>query len=183
LYGTYAYVAPQVFRVSNTGIAFGTTGQWWLSRKVALQGTGLVGFGYGGAGVIHGAGIATAGPSGDGQRDFHYGVTPQGLVALRVIFDDRFSIDGTAREYYVSRFGATESTGSEDIFRADVAVTARIFDLHGITLRYAESRRNGRYDAFPTSHQTIDTVSLNYTYLGQTRFGAVDWRRKSAGGP
>jgi hypothetical protein len=110
-------------------------------------------------------------------------VTPQALVALRVIFGDRLSIDGTAREYYVSRFGSTESTGSEDIFRADVAVTARIFDLHGITLRYAESRRNGRYDNIPTSHQTVGTVSINYTYLGQTRFGAVDWRRKSEGGP
>ncbi len=183
LYGTYAYVAPQVFRVSNTGVAFGTTGQWWLSRAVALQGTGLVGFGYGGAGVIHGAGIATAGPAGDGQRDYHYGVTPQAVLALRMIFGDRVSIDGTAREYYVSRFGATESTGSEDIFRADIYLTARIFNLHGITLRYAESRRNGRYDNIPTSHQTIGTVSIGYTYLGQTHFGAVDWRPKSAGGP
>jgi len=29
----------------------------------------------------------------------------------------------------------------------------------------------------------MGSVSLGYTYLGQTRFGAVDWRAKSAGGP
>ena len=48
LYGTYEYVAPQVFRVSTTAAALGTTGQWWISRQVALQGTALFGVGYGG---------------------------------------------------------------------------------------------------------------------------------------
>lgn len=183
LYGTYAYVAPQIFRVSSTGAALGTTGQWWLSRHVALQGTVLAGAGYGGGGVIHGAGIATAGALGDGQRDYHYGVTPQGLLALRLILGDRVSIDAAGRDYYVSRVGATESTGSEDIARADIALTVRIYNLHGITLRYAHSRRDGRYAALPTSHQTIGTVSLGYTLLGQTRFGAVDWRPAADGGP
>ncbi|MGB7740125.1 MAG: DUF3943 domain-containing protein, partial [Steroidobacteraceae bacterium] len=56
LYGTYAYVAPQLFRVSTTGVALGTTAQWWLSRAMALQGSALAGVGYGGGGVIHGAG-------------------------------------------------------------------------------------------------------------------------------
>jgi len=176
LYGTYAYVAPQVFRVSSTALSLGTTGQWWLSRAVAVQGTALAGVGYGGGGVIHGAGIATAGPLGDGQRDYHYGVTPQGVLALRLIFGDRVSIDSTVRDYFVSRVGATESTGSENIARGDVSVTARIYNLHGITLRYAESRRDGRYATLPTSHQSIGTVSIGYTLLGQTRSGAVDWR-------
>jgi hypothetical protein len=183
LYGTYAYVAPQVFRVSSTAAAFGTTGQWWLSRNVALQGTALAGVGYGGGGVIHGAGVATAGPLGDGQRDYHYGVTPQGLLALRLIIGDRLSIDTTARDYYVSRFGATESTGSENIARADISITARVYNLHGITLRYAESQRDGRYATLPTSHQTIGTISIGYTLLGQTRFGAVDWRPQTNVGP
>jgi hypothetical protein len=55
LYGTYAYVAPQVFRVSSTGAALGTTAQWWLSKSVALQGSALAGVGYAGGGVIHGS--------------------------------------------------------------------------------------------------------------------------------
>ena len=45
LYGTYDYVSPQIFRVSSTALSLGTTAQWWLSRKVALQGTVLGGVG------------------------------------------------------------------------------------------------------------------------------------------
>jgi hypothetical protein len=180
LYGIYSYVAPQVFRVSNTGVALGTTGQWWLSRSVALQGSALAGVGYGGGGVIHGAGIATAGPLGDGQRDFHYGVTPQALLALRLIIGDRVSLDSTVRDYYISGIGATESTGSENIARADLSLTVRVYNLHAITLRYAESRRDGRYATLPDSRQSIGTVSIAYTLLGQTRFGAVDWRAQVA---
>jgi len=183
LYGTYAYVAPQIFRVSDTGAALGTTAQWWISRKVALQGTGLLGAGYGGGGVIHGAGIATAGPLGSGQRDYHYGMTPQALLALRLIIGDRVSIDTSVRDYYVSRFAASESTGSENIGQADISVTVRVYKLHGFTLRYAESRRDGTYASLPPSRQSIGTVSISYTLLGQTRAGAVDWRPPSAGGP
>jgi hypothetical protein len=177
LYGTYEYVAPQVFRVSTTAASFGTTVQWWLSRDVAIQGTALVGMGYGGGGVMHGAGVAQAGVLGDGQRDYHYGMTPQGELAIRLIFGDRVSLDTTVREYYISRVGATESTGSEDITRTDAALTFRVYNLHGITLRYSESSRNGRYASLPTSHQTVGTFSIGYTLVGQTRFGAVDWRR------
>jgi len=88
LYGIYDYIAPQIFRISNTGAAIGTTGQWWLSRTVALQGTLLAGAGYGSAGTINGV----------GERDYHTGVTPEGVLALRLIFSDRASIDMTARE-------------------------------------------------------------------------------------
>jgi hypothetical protein len=49
--------------------------------------------------------------------------------------------------------------------------------LHGITLRYSESVRNGRYATLPTSHQRLNTVSIGYTLLGQARLGAVDWRK------
>ena len=176
LYGTYEYVAPQIFRVSTTAAALGTTGQWWLSRTVAVQGTALAGVGYGGGGVIHGAGVAQAGALGDGQRDYHYGMTPQGEIQVRLILGDRVSLDTTFREYYISRVAATESTGSENISRADTALTFRVYNLHGITLRYSEANRNGRYATLPASHQTLGTFSIGYTLIGQTRFGAVDWR-------
>ena len=43
LYGTYEYVAPQVFRVSTTAAALGTHRPVVaVSRRVALQGTALV---------------------------------------------------------------------------------------------------------------------------------------------
>ncbi len=66
LFGGYEYLAPQVFRVATTNFALGTIGQWWLTRTVALQGTALLGVGFGAAGT-----------AGDREeRDFRYGVIP-----------------------------------------------------------------------------------------------------------
>jgi hypothetical protein len=59
---------------------------------------------------------------------------------------------------------------------ADTALTVRVYNLHGITLRYSHASRNGRYASLPTSHQSIGTVSIGYTLVGHARFGAVDWR-------
>ena len=103
------------------------------------------------------------------------GILP-GLLAARLILGDRISIDSQVQDYYISRVGATESTGSENIGRGDVGLTVRVYNLHGITLMYSESRRVGTYASLPTSRQTVGTVSIGYTLLGQTRFGAVDWR-------
>ena len=177
LYGSYEYVAPQVFRVSTTAASLGTTNQWWISRRVAFQSTLLAGVGYGGGGVLHGSGVTTAGALGDGQRDYHYGLTPQALINARLLLGNRVSLDTTARTYYISKVAATESTGTEDIERIDSSVTIRVFNLHGLTLRYSESVRNGRYATLPTSHQRLNTVSIGYTLLGQARLGAVDWRK------
>ena len=177
LYGSYEYVAPQVFRVSTTAASLGTTNQWWISSHVAFQSTLLAGIGYGAGGVLHGSGVTTAGPLGDGQRDYHYGLTPQALINARLLLGDRVSLDTTARTYYISKVAATESTGTEDIERIDSSMTIRVFNLHGLTLRYSESVRNGRYATLPTSHQRLNTVSIGYTLLGQARLGAVDWRK------
>jgi hypothetical protein len=59
----------------------------------------------------------------------------------------------------------------------------RVYNLHGITLRYTASRRDAHYSNLADTRQSVGAISLGYTYLGQTRFGAVDWRPKSAGGP
>lgn len=120
LYGNYDYISPQVFRVSNTALSLGTTWQSWLSKTVALQGTALAGAGYGAAGNIE----AT------GERDYHYGVTPHGLLSLRLIFGDRVMLDLTGREYYVSKALATED-GWEHILRGESSVTVRLFDRQG----------------------------------------------------
>jgi hypothetical protein len=176
LYGLYDYVAPNIFRVSTTAGAIGTTAQWWLSHSVALQGTALAGVGYAAGGLIHGAGVTSPGPMGEGQRNYHYGVAPEGVLAIRLLWGERAALDATARDYYISRFGATESMGSESIDRVDVALTVRVYNLHAITVRYAESSRDGRYGLRPDSHQRVSTISIAYTLLGNTRFGAVDWR-------
>lgn len=171
LYGTYDYIAPQIFRISTTAASLGTTAQWWLSRTVALQGTALIGAGYGSAGTIHGV----------GQRDYHNGISPLALVTSRLIFADRATLELELRDYYVSDLASGESGGSENIARAVASVTVRMYDLHGVTLKYTGSRRDARYLNLPDTRQTVGTISLGYTYLGQTRFGAVDWRPKGAG--
>lgn len=173
LYGTYDYIAPQVFRISTSALALGTTAQWWLWERVALQGTALAGVGYGSAGTI----------DGEGERDYHNGITPNGLVASRLIFADRASLDLEVRDYYVSGLASAESEGSENILRGVATLTVRLYNLHGLTVRYTISRRDAQYESLPDTSQTVAAVSLGYTFLGQTRFGAVDWRPKSEGGP
>jgi len=166
LYGSYDYISPQVFRVSSTALSLGTTWQTWLGDSVALQGTALGGVGYGAAGRINRT----------EERDYHYGTTPQGLLALRVIFGDRAMVDLTGREYYVSNVASPERHGRENILRGDASFTVRVFDRHGIAIRYVASHRDASYPSVEIRNQTVSTVSLMYVLLGNTGFGAVEWR-------
>jgi hypothetical protein len=175
-YGIYDYSAPNIFRVSNTAGAVGTTSQWWLTQSLALQGTALAGVGYAGGGVIHGSGVTRPSVLGEGLRNYHYGIAPESVLALRLIFGDRAALDATGRAYYISRLAASESSGSETLSRLDVAFTVRVYGLNGITVRYSESVRDGRYVRLPDSHQSVRTINIGYTLLGHARFGAVDWR-------
>ncbi|HEY7532174.1 MAG TPA: DUF3943 domain-containing protein, partial [Nitrospiraceae bacterium] len=165
LYGSYDYISPQVFRVSSTALSLGTTWQSWLSEPVALQGTFLGGVGYGAAGNIERT----------GERDYHYGVTPQGLLSLRFIFGDRAMIDLTGHEFYVSSALASEQ-GWENIARGDSSLTLRVYNRHGVAVRYSISHRDAKYPAIEYKDQTVGMVSLMYVFLGETGFGAVDWR-------
>ncbi|HVT34843.1 MAG TPA: DUF3943 domain-containing protein, partial [Nevskiaceae bacterium] len=51
LFGTYDYIAPQVFRVGSTGASVGTVLQWWASNNVAVEATVMAGLGYAAGGV------------------------------------------------------------------------------------------------------------------------------------
>jgi len=166
LYGGYDYISPQIFRVSSTSVSLGTTFQWWLAQKVALQGSVLGGIGYGGAGNI----------AGEGERDYHYGIAPQGLLALRLILDDKAMLDATGRGYYISDLGSAETGGDETIGRLNVGLTVRIYGRHALGIQYLASLRDAHYPDRANSRQTAGTFSLVYTLLGDTRFGAVEWR-------
>ena len=78
----------------GTALSLGTTGHVWLTRDLSLEGTALAGVGYTAVGTAHGAAS---------DRDYHYGVAPQALLALRLIFGDKASLDVTGREYFVSK--------------------------------------------------------------------------------
>ena len=166
VYGSYDYIAPQIFRVSNTALNLGTTGQWWVSRNVALQNEVVAGVGYGSGGVTRSSGL----------RDYHYGITPQALVGLRLIFADVAAFEVTARDYYITDRGSDTAAGTENLARGDASLTVRVWGLHGVTLRYVTSERSAHYDALPDIDQRVTAISLGYTYLGHKWFGAVDWR-------
>jgi hypothetical protein len=118
--------------------------------------------------------VTSPSPLGEGLRNYHYGIAPESIVALRLIFGDRAALDTSARGYYISKLAASESTGSETIDRFDVVFTVRVFGLHGLSVRYSGTTRDGRYVNLPDSHQSVRTVSVGYTLLGHERFGAVD---------
>jgi hypothetical protein len=165
LYGSYDYISPQVFRVSSTALSYGVTGQRWLSDSVALLHTALAGVGYGAAGTIHGL----------GERDYHYGVTPQGLLSLRLVVAERAAFDLVARDYYVSRLASSEDRGSENLLRAEASVMTRLY-RHGLSLKYVWTRRSARYPDLGDRIQSRTTLGLFYTFVNDARFGAVDWR-------
>lgn len=166
LYGSYDYIAPQTFRVSSTALSLGTTGQWRASRSIALQGTAMLGAGY--------AAVGTTRSTAD--NDYHYGLAPQALLALRLILGDRVSVDLTGREYFVSRVAAAARGGHDNIVRADAAVTVRLYRQHAISLKYLGNRRDAFYPDAGDSSQTRATIGIFYTWLGHERFGAVEWR-------
>src|SRR5690606_37370410 len=159
LYGSYDYLSPQLFQVSTTALSLGTTGQLWLSRSVALQGTVLAGVGYAAVGTLRGR----------GERDYHYGVAPQALAGVRLIFGDKASLDVTAREYYVSGIASSDTGGHDNIVRAEATLTYRIHKRHAIAVKYLLSRRDATFPDLGERTQSRATVGIYYSYLGDDR--------------
>jgi uncharacterized protein DUF3943 len=166
LYGSYDYLAPQFFKISSTALSLGTTGQLWLTNSIALQGTAMAGAGYAAVGTV----------GGTGERDYHYGVAPQALLALRAIFGDKASLDVVGREYFVTRVNARDRGGHDNIARAEVSLNYRIHRQHAIALKYLWSRRDATFPDLGDLTQKRATVGIFYTLLGHDRFGATDWR-------
>jgi hypothetical protein len=165
LYGTYDYVAPQIFRVSSTALALGATTQRRISESRVLQSTVLAGVGWGAGGTIRGG----------EDSDYHYGLTPQMLAGMRFVPSDQTAFDLTFRDYYVSRVGSKQLRGSENIARADALFSVRLTNHHAASVRYVWSRRAAWEPDLGNISQSRGTVGLFYTYLGGTRFGAVEF--------
>ncbi|MFN0059486.1 MAG: DUF3943 domain-containing protein [Planctomycetota bacterium] len=163
VYGSFSYLSPELFQLSTTAVSLGTTGQWWLTNSLALQGTCLGGGGYGAAGT-------TTDTKAD--RDYHYGVVPQGLLALRLILGNFAMLDASARNYYVSGAGSNDNGRSENILREQLALTFRIYERHALGLQYDLSLRDAPDAAFADRRQSVETTSLVYSYLfGNTHAG------------
>jgi hypothetical protein len=168
LYGSFDYIAPQLFRISSTALSVGTAGQLWLGDNIALQTNGLLGAGFAAVGTINGT----------DDTDYHYGITPQALASARLILGNRASLDMTAREYFVTDVPATNISGHDNIARVDASLTLRLYRSSAITVKYLWSRRDAFYPDVGHRTQVRGTLGLMYTFLGHDRFGAVDWRER-----
>ncbi len=166
LYGSFDYISPRFFRVSSTAASLGTTAQWWLAPTVALQGTVLGGIGLGAGGKAF----------SDTNRDYHYGATGRALLALRLILGDVAMLDTTARGYYISSLGGSIPKGTEAISHLEAGLFFRIYGRHALGIQYTTLYRDGRYSGRADVHETQGTLTLVYTLLGDTHFGAVEWR-------
>lgn len=167
LYGSYDYISPYLYRVSSTALSLGTTGQYWAAPGVAVQGSVLGGIGFGATGIE--TDVAE-------ERGYHYGATPQALIALNVLFGKYALLDLTGRGYYVSSLGPDHSQGSELVFRGHAGFTVRVYGPHALGVHYSESIRETNYGNIPDKYRAEGTISLVYSYLSDLNFGAVEWR-------
>ena len=173
LYGSYDYIAPSLFRISSTAVSLGTTRQYSLSPGLSLQGSLLGGLGFGAAGATT---VIASTPTNAAIRDYHFGLTPQALLALRLILGDRATFDLSARQYYVTGVGSDDSRGSEFIFRGNTGVTMRLRGNHAVGVQFTASTRDARYGSLPSKRMADGTISVSYTILGGSRMAAVDWK-------
>jgi hypothetical protein len=162
LYGSYDYMAPQIFRLASTALSIGTTGEWRLSDSVALQGTALLGVGY--------ASVSTLRQIAN-ERANSYGTAPQASIALRATMGDRLAVDLSAREYFVSGISTGNREGHDNISRWDAWITWRVQRQHAISLRYQSLRRDAAFPILGERSQRRGTVGIFYTLLGRDRFG------------
>ena len=162
LYGTYDYFTPDDFRLSTTAFAFGTTLQAGKSDGLTLQGSALLGAGY-----------AAARALAHGSDDYHYGVTPQSLLNLRLIAGRRAALDMTAREYFISGLGGFGTSQRDLIFVGDASLAMRLVGRHAIALTYQRAGRSSEFLIRPDRTDLRSRVGVFYTFLGSGGFGAV----------
>jgi len=165
LYGSYDYMAPQIFRLASTAVSLGSTGEWRLSDSVAIQGTGLLGVGY--------VTVSTLGQIGD-ERANSYGTAPQAGLALRATLGDRISVDLSSRHYFVGSVSGENRGARDNIARSDASLTWRIHRQHAISLRYQRSRRDATFPTLGDRTQRRGTLGIFYTLLGRDRFGIAE---------
>ena len=163
LYGHYDYLANDAFRFSTTAASLGTSTQFWLSENAALQTTVLAGVGFSGGQTVRGR----------EETDFHYGISPQGLVTAKLIGGDRLALEVSGREYYVTDVGGFRTRGHDRVRRGDASLSLRLFGRHAISVTYRAARRTAFVTGIPTVTQRSDTVGVFYNILGSGGFGAI----------
>jgi hypothetical protein len=152
LWGLYDMTTIQPFRVSTSGLGFGTTGQWAASNGLALQGTAILGTGFGAAGARE-ASVLTP--------DYHYGLGSVAILEARIIAADRGAVRVAARQYYVGGLVSPESKGSESISYQTFGATLRVIGRHAVGL---EVTRAKRWAGFPDRADTYNSFAQAIAY-------------------
>ena len=166
LYGVYDYLSPELFRISTTAFAVGTSTQWWTGGSFGVQTTALAGMGYSAAQTLA------------NRDDYRYGLTPQASAALRLTAGNRVSFDVAGRGYLVSDIGGYETPTDDLILRGEAGLGVRLFWRHAVSLRYQLHRRDtSLLNDGVKARQQRQTVGLFYTLLGPQGFGATRWNR------
>jgi hypothetical protein len=165
LYGSYDYLSPQQFRVASTGLSLGTNLQWKMTDTLALQGHASVGAGYTSTGTIR----ASSG------RQYTYGVAPEAMLTMRLIYGDRLTLDLVSRGFFDGRLARAETSRTDGVIRGDASVTYRVSGPHAVSLKYITSRRRYSFLNVAGRQQRIDTIGLYYTYQVGRGTGAVKW--------
>ncbi|PYN15320.1 MAG: hypothetical protein DME05_12225 [Candidatus Rokuibacteriota bacterium] len=106
---------------------------------------------------------------------------PEPLLGLRLIVSDLAMLEAQGRQYWVVGVGNgasrnAEKFGHEMINRGNVGLTVRVYGPHALSVNYVVSNRDARIAGVGDRHQSVETVTLSYNFLGHTRFGATEWR-------
>lgn len=165
LYGSFDYLAPQVFRLSSSAVSLGSTGQWRISPSVALQGHASAGIGYTAMGTIQSS----------APRDDRYGLAPQMLLAMRMVLGNEASLDLVARRYLAGSLIRSDSDATDRVFRGEASLTVRLQRNHLVSLKYITSRRDSTLFGPGAPTQRRDTIGVYYTYQPSDGFGVVAW--------
>ena len=171
LYANYDYLAPQIFHVSSTSLSLGTTGQWWATQTLALQGTVLAGLGYGAASTTRNP-VST-------DEEYHYGMASRAGLALRLVKGNRASVDVSARFVSLGRITSRSGRGRDEVSNVDGSVTWRVHGQHAIGVDYQWSHRSASFPVTGARRQSLGTIGIYYTMLSRQGLGAVDWRASS----
>jgi hypothetical protein len=81
----------------------------------------------------------------------------------------------SGREYYLIGVGSAQNRGDENILRGQVSLTARVYGHHAIGVQFVATTRDPNLANLPDALQSVGAVSLFYTWVEDTKLGAVRW--------
>lgn len=161
LTGIYDYAAPSAFHVSTAALGVSTTGQVGGGGEVALQGTALLGAGFG----TGGAAVAPVDGAGN-----HRGPAAQLVLETRLLLGARAAIGAGLRQYLIA--GAGDTRGLEAQGHLSLSGRLRVAGPHAVGLDWLDARRWSHRAGVPDSRQRSSVLSVSYALATDPWFGA-----------